>query len=31
MSYGFYNFPQATLVNTAINPERNQLRCHRLF
>ena len=25
MSYGFYNFPQATLVNTALNPERDML------
>jgi regulation of enolase protein 1 (concanavalin A-like superfamily) len=25
MNYGFYNFPQATFVNTALNPERNTL------
>lgn len=31
MNYGFYNFPQITLVNTAINPERNLLRATAFF
>lgn len=31
MNYGFYNFPQITLVNTATNPERNQLRAGGFF
>lgn len=31
MNYGFYNFPQITLVNTATNLERNQLRAGGFF
>jgi regulation of enolase protein 1 (concanavalin A-like superfamily) len=31
MSYGFYGFPQCTLVNTTLNPERNDLYASPFF